>query len=122
MKKILLAILAIGIFAGVSGGSASDSTGVPNSSSRNASPESMVVCLGRGPHSYAMAGMSVPARISEEQCRQPVEPHETGLCAPCLRDLERQGCTIVDVVVGTEKNVDGSAFPAATYLLSCERP
>ena len=122
MKKILLAILAIGIFGWLSGGSASESTGVPNSSSRNASPESMVVCLGRGPHDYVMGGISVPASISDEQCIQPVEPHDTGHCAPCLRDLERQGCTIVDVVVGTEKNVDGSAFPAATYLLSCERP
>ena len=83
---------------------------------------SIVVCLGRGPNNYVMAGISVPARISEEQCTQPVEPLDTGLCAPCLSDLERQGCTIVDVVVGTEKNVDGSAFPAATYLLSCERP
>jgi hypothetical protein len=117
MKKILLAILAIGIFGWLSGGSASDSTGVPNSSSRNASPESMVVCLGRGPHDYVMGGISVPASISDEQCIQPVEPHDTGLCAPCLRDLERQGCTIIDVVVGTEEYTDGSAFPAATVVV-----
>lgn len=122
MKKIFLAILAVGIIAWSAGGSASDSEGVPNSSSRNASPESMVVCLGRGPHDYVMAGISVPASISDEQCRQPVGPHDTGRCAPCLSDLERQGCTIIDVVVGTEKFTDGSAFPAATYLLSCERP
>ena len=121
MKKILLAILAVGIIAWSAGGSASDSEGGFHPSVGIASPESIVVCLGRG-YNYRMHGISVPARISEEQCRQPVEPFDTGPCAPCLRDLERQGCKIVDVVVGTEKFTDGSAFPAATYLLSCERP
>ena len=117
MKKFILAILAIGIVAWSSSDAASDSAGT-----RNASPESIVVCLGRGPYYYVMSGISVPASISDEQCTEPVEPHDTARCAPCLRDLERQGCTIVDVVVGTEQYVDGSAFPAATYLLSCERP
>jgi len=66
MKKITLVILALGIFAWSSGSSASGSTGGPNSSSRNASPESMVVCLGRGAGDYVMAGISVPASISDE--------------------------------------------------------
>lgn len=121
-NEVLLRILAIGLLAWSSGSFATDSPGANNRSAHNASPESIVVCFGVGPHNYVMSGMSVPTGISDEVCHQPVPPNDTNLCAPCLGDLERQGCNIVDVVVGTEKFADGHATPAPTYLLSYERP
>jgi hypothetical protein len=79
-----------------------------------------VVCAGNfGP--IHVRTTTVPASIDSSECVTFPETEFFGLCSPCIRSLEDQGCDVIDV--------DSFVLPAqefadlhSVFVLSCERP
>ena len=81
-------------------------------------PDSIVTCLGAG--NYVVLARSAPASVDLGQCSHP--PDFAADCSSCIRSLENQGCSIVDVTVTNTGQFGGEPLPGATFLLSCEKP
>ncbi len=78
-------------------------------------PDSVVGCfIAGGP--YGVFALTVPESIDESSCTP-------GLCSPCIRSLENQGCEVVEPVRTKDELVLGEGvFQFSTFVLSCEQP
>ena len=140
MRKLATLFLAVYALMGV-GVAAADGD---DSRKRQQSPESIVICGDQGilwqtlrplpgleqdvpvPIPRATHGVetiTTPESIALERCNRGAS------CAPCIRSLENQGCTVLDLIVNAGGSVPGtvrtpvlSVSSNAVFVLSCEEP
>ena len=110
MRKLTTLFLAVAVYAlmGIGGAAADD-----DSRKRQQRPDSMVACISFG--QFFVDGISLPDSIDASACRP---GGVTDKCASCIRSLENQGCSVLDLVVPV---VETRGYQSV-YVLSCERP
>ena len=142
MRKLATLFLAVVVYAlmgvGVAAADGDDSR------KRQQTPESIVICGDQGivwqparllpgleqevpvPIPRATLGVetiTTPESIALERCNRGAS------CAPCIRSLENQGCTVLDLIVNAGGSGSGAGIPGfgiigsnAVFVLSCEKP
>ncbi len=141
MRKLATLFLAVAVYALMGIGVAVADDG---SKKRQQKPESIVICGDQGivrqpprllsgleqevpvPIPRATLGVetiTTPESIALERCDRGAP------CAPCIRSLENQGCTVLDLIVNAGGGGSGAGIPEfviigpnAVFVLSCEKP
>ncbi len=131
MRKLTTLFLAVAVYALM--GAGVEAADGDDSRKRQQTPESIVICGDQGfiqqpPNDLPRTRLGVqtittPESIALERCDRGVS------CAPCIRSLENQGCTVLDLIVNAGGSVPGtrgtpvlSISSNAVFVLSCEKP
>ncbi len=124
--RILFVILMFCLFLVPLAIADSGAMGKGNDGRGGKAPDSIVICEAQETTFRALNG-TAPEGFSLDVCA-------TGLCADCIRSLEKQGCNVVETDIspgnaggdappGSPVGGDvGRSEPRVTFLLSCEKP
>ena len=112
MKRIMIALIIIFSFSGISVVAAGDFPGKHGNWPVKESPESSVTCI----NDFVLS-RSTSTAVNVEQCN--LYPNQDQ-CASCITSLEDQGCKFVDFFVSHPQRSDGTPDSEITYLLSCD--